>query len=51
MDLTVEYLESIALPDELRDIDDYIRRVVLKIEKSTCFTESNLQDSTKDSTF
>ena len=51
MEITVKYLEDIASSDEIRDIDDYVRRVVLKIEKSTYFTDSNMQDSTKDSTF
>ena len=51
MEITEKYLEKIALPNEIREIDDYIRRVVLKIEKSTYITDSNLQDSTKDSTF
>jgi hypothetical protein len=51
MEITVEYLEKIALPDEIRDIYDYIRWVVLKIEKSTYYTDTNMQDLTKESTF
>jgi hypothetical protein len=42
MEITVKYLEEIALPDEIHDIDDYIRRVVLKIEKSTYYSDSNI---------
>ena len=37
MEITVEYLEDIALPDEILQIVNYIKNNVLKIDKSSTY--------------